>query len=203
MLEIKHLSSQITSTPPGRRKNSQRSCLVLLPLSPKLVLTHSPFICQRGSIHPVFHSMIEPTTPNSFPGQNSFPDPPVIIDGELKYEISSILDSKIDKQHKRKLQYLVQWTGYEGTDEETSWLPASELPHASKLISDFYQAYPNPDPCLPLSSIYLELHTFLTCSFWLISSLIHFIFFEQILLIQPLPFYITLLQSLLPFPSLF
>ena len=106
------------------------------------------------SIHPVFHiSMIKPTTPNSFLGWNSIPDPPVIIDGEPEYEISSILDSKIDKQHKCKLQYLVQWTSYEGTDEETSWLPASELPHASELISDFYQAYPNPDHCLPPSSV--------------------------------------------------
>ena len=50
------------------------------------------------SIHPVFHvSMIEPATPNSFPGQNSVPDPPVIIDGELEYEMSLILDCKIDK----------------------------------------------------------------------------------------------------------
>ena len=100
------------------------------------------------SIHPVFHVfMIEPATPNPFPGRNSVPDPPVIIDGELEYEISSILDSKIDKRCKCKHQYLVQWTSYEGTDEETSWLPTSELPHASELVSNFHQAYPNkPGP---------------------------------------------------------
>ena len=99
-------------------------------------------------IHPVFHvSMIEPSAPNPFPGRNSVPDPPVIIDGEPEYKISSILDSKIDKQCKCKLQYLVQWTVYEGTDEETSWLPASELPHASELVSNFHQAYPDkPGP---------------------------------------------------------
>ena len=91
--------------------------------------------------------MIEPTTLNPFPGRNSVPDPPVIIDGEPEYEISSILDFKIDKRRKCKLQYLVQWTNYKGTDEETSWLPASELPHASKLVSDFHQAYPDkPGP---------------------------------------------------------
>ena len=96
------------------------------------------------SIYPVFHvSMIEPATPNPFPGQNSVPDPLVIIDGEPEYEISSILDSKIDKQCKCKLQYLVQWTGYKGTDEEASWLPASKLPHTSELVSDFHQAYPD------------------------------------------------------------
>ena len=117
------------------------------------------------SIHPVFHvSMIEPTTPNSFPGRNSIFNPTVIIDGELEYEISSILNSKIDKQCKCKLQYLVQWAGYEGTDEETSWLPASKLPHASELISDFHQAYPD------------ELRTFSTCSFGS-SHLVAFYFF--------------------------
>ena len=49
------------------------------------------------SIHLVFHvSMIEPAILKPFLGQNSVPDPPVIIDGEPEYEISSILDSKID-----------------------------------------------------------------------------------------------------------
>ena len=96
------------------------------------------------SIHSIFHiSMIKPETPNPFPGQNSVPDSLVIINGEPEYMISSILDSKIDKWRKCKLQYLVQWTGCEGTDEETSWLLASELAHTSKLISDFHQAYPN------------------------------------------------------------
>ena len=104
------------------------------------------------SIHPVFHvSMIEPATPNPFPSRNSVPDPPVVIDGKLEYEISSILDSKTDKQRKCKLQYLVQWTGYKGTDEETSWLPASELPHASELVSDFHQAYPDKPRPWPTS----------------------------------------------------
>ena len=98
-----------------------------------------------------FPYQIEPTTLNSFPGRNSVPDPPAIIDGELEYEISSILDSKIDKRRKCKLQYLVQWTSYKGMDEETSWLPASELPHASDLVTDFHQAYPNKPRPLPTS----------------------------------------------------
>ena len=41
--------------------------------------------------------MIEPATLNPFPGWDSVPDPLVIIDGELEYKISSILDSKLDK----------------------------------------------------------------------------------------------------------
>ena len=91
--------------------------------------------------------MLEPSTPNLFPAQEAIPEPPVILDGEPEYEISEILDSKIDKRHKCKLQYLVRWTGYKGTEEETSWLPASELGHALEVISDFHQAYPEkPGP---------------------------------------------------------
>ena len=100
------------------------------------------------AIHPVFHvSMLEPSTPNPFPAREAILEPPVILDGEPEYEILEILDSKIDKRCKCKLQYLICWMGYEATDEETSWLPASELEHASEVVSDFHQAYPEkPGP---------------------------------------------------------
>ena len=100
------------------------------------------------AIHPVFHvSMLEPSTPNPYPDRTPAPEPPIIIDDELEYEISEILDSKIDKRRRCKLLYLVRWAGYEGTDEETSWLLASEFGHASEYISDFHHAYPGkPGP---------------------------------------------------------
>ena len=57
----------------------------------------------RG-IHPVFHvSMLEPSAPNEFPDRDETPPPPVIVDGETEFEISEILDSKIDKWRKCKL----------------------------------------------------------------------------------------------------
>ena len=136
------------------------------------------------SIHPIFHtSMIEPATPKSFPGQNSVPDPPVIIDGESEYEISWILDSKIDKRCQCKLQYLVQWTDYEGMDEETSWLwHLNFLTLLNSYQTSIMHILTNPDPYLPLNSVYLELHMFSTCSFLLKSPLIHFfIYFFKIL----------------------
>ena len=50
------------------------------------------------------------------------------MDGEPEYEIAEVLDSKMDnRRSKCKLLYLVCWTGYAGTDEETSWILASEL----------------------------------------------------------------------------
>ena len=50
------------------------------------------------AVHPVFHvSMLEPTHSNVIPERTQSPLPPVEIDGKLEYEISEILDSKIDK----------------------------------------------------------------------------------------------------------
>jgi transposase InsO family protein len=96
------------------------------------------------SVHPVFHvSQLEKANPNVIPNRVQPPPPPIIIDGEPEFEISEILDSKIDKRRRAcKLLYLVRWDGYEGTDEETSWILASELGHASELVSDFHTAYP-------------------------------------------------------------
>jgi hypothetical protein len=87
--------------------------------------------------------MLESAPPNSILNHTQEPLPPVEIEGELKYEIETILDSKINKWHKCSLLYLVKWSGYEGTNEETSWLPASELNNASKSISNFHSTYPS------------------------------------------------------------
>jgi Chromo (CHRromatin Organisation MOdifier) domain len=92
--------------------------------------------------------MLEPSVPNSIPEQTQSPPLPVKIDGKAEYEISEILDSKTDR-HRRpcNLLYLVRWTGYEGTDEETSWVFATELGHAAEIVTDFHSAYPaKPGP---------------------------------------------------------
>jgi hypothetical protein len=93
--------------------------------------------------------MLEPSTPNSVPDCIQPPPPRVIIDEEPEYEISEILDSKLDKRWACKLLYLVQWSGYEGTDEETSWILANELGHASEIVSEFYLCYPSKPGPLP------------------------------------------------------
>src|SRR5258707_14842987 len=76
------------------------------------------------SVHPVFHiSQLELVQPDPFPQHDQPPPPPVEIDGNIEYKVSEILDSKMDRrfQGNRALHYLVCWTGYEGTEEETSW----------------------------------------------------------------------------------
>jgi hypothetical protein len=102
------------------------------------------------AVHPVFHVfMLELSTPNSIPNHIQPPPPPVIIDKEPEYKISEILDSKLDKRQACKLLYLVRWSGYEGTDEETSWILANKLGHASEIVSEFHLHYPNKPGPLP------------------------------------------------------
>ena len=62
----------------------------------------------------------------------------------MEFEISEILDSKIDKHH---FPSVVKWSGYEGTDEETSWIPASKLKHTMESMADFHLM--NPDKTRP------------------------------------------------------
>jgi hypothetical protein len=101
----------------------------------------------------VFHiSILEPSTPNTIPEHVEPPIPPVIIDRDSKFIISKVLNSKIDNQcHACKLLYLVKWAGYKGTDEESSWLLATDLGHAQEVIDDVYKAYPNKPR--PLASL--------------------------------------------------
>ena len=104
------------------------------------------------AVHPVFHvSMLEPATLNPIPNRIQSPPPPVKINGEPKYELLEILDSKVDKHCRHcHILYLVCWAGYEGTDKETSWVLASELGNAPKIISDFHATYPaKPGPWTP------------------------------------------------------
>jgi hypothetical protein len=100
-------------------------------------------------IHNTFHvRLLEPAHPNSFPNRVQPPSPPVEIDGELEYEIAEVVDSKIDRRRRGQgLLYRVRWGGYEGTEEEFSWLPADELANAPDVIAVFHEQHPDkPGP---------------------------------------------------------
>ena len=104
------------------------------------------------SVHPVFHvSMLELTTSNTFSERIQPAPAPVIIDGEPEYEISQIVNSKIDHQRACKLLYKVIWLGYEDTGDKSKWIPVSELSYAVNLVSDFHIVYPTKPSPLPLS----------------------------------------------------
>jgi hypothetical protein len=88
-------------------------------------------------IHPVFHvSLLEPSTPNTIPKRHPDPPPTIQIASEEEYEVEQILDSRI---RRKKLEYLVQWKGYENTPESTTWEPEKNVLQAPRKISDFYR----------------------------------------------------------------
>ena len=117
--------------------------------SPQLFTLHLPDTMR--AIHPTFHvSMLEPATPNIFQQCSEPPPASVIIDKEPEYEISKIVDSKIDHRRACKLLYKVIWLEYEDTDNNSKWIPATELEHTKELVNDFHLKYPiKPGPLRP------------------------------------------------------
>jgi len=101
--------------------------------------------------YPVFHvSMLEPATPNTFQQRSEPLLALVIINREPEYKISKIVNSKIDHWRVCKLLYKVIWLGYEDTNNDSKWLPATELEHAKELLNDFHLKYPSkPGPLQP------------------------------------------------------
>ena len=92
-------------------------------------------------LHPVFHvSLLEPYRENTIANRTQPPPLPVEVDGTTEYEVSAILDSRI---HRRKLQYLVQWAGYEGTAEAISWESPENVENSPLLVAQFHAKYPN------------------------------------------------------------
>ena len=95
--------------------------------------------------------MLKPATSNTFSKRIQPASALVIINREPEYEISRIVDSKIDYRQAYKLLYKVIWLGYEDTGDESEWISAFKLTHTTNLVSDFHIAYPANPSSLPLS----------------------------------------------------
>jgi hypothetical protein len=95
-------------------------------------------------IHNVFHaSLLRPYTTASYPGQSIEPPPPVeTADNVLEYEVAAVIDSRNNSRTGR-LEYLIEWLGYEGTDEHVGWEPSNHLEGSVKLINDFHTRHPD------------------------------------------------------------
>jgi len=101
-----------------------------------------------AGVHPVFHvSQLEPHFPNPFPGREEPPPAPVeLVDGEEHFEVKQIVDSKLDRRFRTPLRYLVEWVGYENTDEQYSWVAANDI-DAAEHLENFHRRFPNkPGP---------------------------------------------------------
>ncbi|MBW0467554.1 hypothetical protein O181_007269 [Austropuccinia psidii MF-1] len=87
-------------------------------------------------IHPVFHiSLLEPVKTSTIPNRNQEPPLPIIIEEEEEWEISQILDSKLER---RKVWYLVEWKGFSQYPKRSTWEPAKNLNNCPELVKDFH-----------------------------------------------------------------
>ena len=99
-------------------------------------------------IHPVFHvDLLHPYhSPSSVPSRPIPARPPPEDPSSNAFIVHEILDSRM---HRRKLQYLVRWEGYEPEDD--SWVPYTEFDIDDSIPVAFHIAYPDkPAPNHPL-----------------------------------------------------
>jgi hypothetical protein len=90
-------------------------------------------------IHHVFHvSLLEPYHASNIPWRTHEPPPPIVVNGEQKYEVEEILDLRISH---RQLQYLVHWQGYD--INEYTWELIETLSNSMEKVENFHVQYRN------------------------------------------------------------
>jgi len=62
--------------------------------------------------------------------------PPIVVDGELEWEIEEVLDSR---WHRRRFQFLIKWKGF--NREHNSWEVASDV-KVPDLVAEYYRKHP-------------------------------------------------------------
>jgi len=99
------------------------------PLAYRLKLPHG-----LRQLHPVFNVVKLSTALNDpIPGRkpHALP-PPIVVDGELEWEVEEVLDSY---WHRRRFQFLIKWKGF--SREHNSWEVASDV-KAPDLVAEYY-----------------------------------------------------------------
>jgi len=85
-------------------------------------------------LHPVFNVVKLSAAPEDpIPGRK--PQallPPIVVDGELEWEVEEVLDSH---WHRRRFQFLIKWKGF--SREHNSWEVASDV-KAPDLVAEYY-----------------------------------------------------------------
>jgi len=90
-------------------------------------------------IHNTIHiSLLEPYENNKLPSQRQEPPQPIIIEGELEYELEEIIDARL---YYGKLQYRAKWTGYSRGHDKV-WYSASNFENAVNAKQRFHERYP-------------------------------------------------------------
>lgn len=97
-------------------------------------------------IFDIFHvSLLRPFTPPFSNSQIPALSPPIELSEDVSlpvYQVANILNSR-NNSSTGKLEYLVEWAGREGTNEQVSWQLPSDLDHATIAIAEFHERYPS------------------------------------------------------------
>jgi len=82
---------------------------------------------------------------------------------EQEYEVAAILDSKEVKNRKKngpptKVEYLVEWEGYQNTAQPRTWEPYDNLLNARQSLREFHRLYRDKprDPQFTLEDVYKD-----------------------------------------------
>lgn len=129
-------SKNITTARPSKKLEHKRfgPFLVSEVVSPVAFRLKLP---KSMRIHDVFHADL--LTPVTDPVVPSAPPPePEIVDGEERFEVETILDSRVKG---RGLQYLVRWAGYGKEDDTWEWRSAL-AGSADEAVAEFHEAHP-------------------------------------------------------------
>ena len=94
-------------------------------------------------VHPrpvLSHSLLRPAAVDPLPGQCQEPPPPIVVTDEAEheeeYEVEYIADAR---RFRRKIQYLVKWSGY----DHPTWEPLEHLRNAADTVQIFHERYPD------------------------------------------------------------
>jgi transposase InsO family protein len=93
-------------------------------------------------VNPVFPpDRLRKAANNPLPGQVNEPALPIKVNGDDEWEVDTI---KAVRLYRKKLQYQVNWTGY---DYDPNWYPAQNFKGSPDKIRQFHDRYPNrPGP---------------------------------------------------------
>ena len=91
----------------------------------------------QWKLHDVFHAtLLTPYKETTLNGQSYQEPAPDLIDGQLEWEVESLLRVQ---RHRNQLQFLVRWKGF--SEAHDSWEPARNI-HAKELMQEFYKRHP-------------------------------------------------------------
>lgn len=101
---------------------------------------------ELSAIHPVFHvALLRPIPESTIEGRTVEPPGPVDLEEEV-YAVRDIVDSRINKR-KHRLEYRIDWLGYEDTAEQFSWVPAADLVNLTDVVDEYHARFPHkPSP---------------------------------------------------------